>query len=76
MRITEVRREANHARVTWTTTGSHHYQLEAAEDAGASSFSTVGPLISIPPGAPSTTQFLELGGGTALDRYYRVRLVP
>ena len=76
LRITALAREVSGARVFWTTAGSHHYLLEAASDLVPGMFAPASPLLSVPPGAPATTNFLEVGGAAWPERFYRVRLAP
>ena len=75
LRITAIAREANDARVTWNTVGSHHYLLQGSTNLAEPLSNNVSPLISVPPGGESTTNFLHLNGGTLPSRFYRVRLV-
>jgi hypothetical protein len=75
LRITAIAREVNDARVTWNTVGSHHYLLQGSTILAEPLSNNVSPLISVPPGGESTTNFLQLNGATLPSRFYRVRLV-
>ena len=81
LRITAIAREANSARVTWTTVGGKSYRLQADSPAASGSFtnnfSDLSPLISIPGTGESTTNYLDTSGVTnTRAKYYRVRLGP
>ena len=75
LRITAVRREGGGMRVAWTTVGGHNYRLEGAADPASAAFVPVSPLISIPVGGPSTTDYLIADASTGRS-FYRVRLIP
>lgn len=74
LRISAITREANDARVTWTTVGSHHYLLQGGTNLVGGLSNNVSPLISVPPGGESTTNYLHNNGATLPARFYRVRL--
>jgi hypothetical protein len=75
LRITAIGREGSDARVTWSTVGSHHYLLLGGTNLVQPLSNNVSPLISVPPGGESTTNFLHPNGATLPARFYRVRLV-
>jgi hypothetical protein len=76
LRIMAINRETNDVRVTWTTTGSHHYLLQGGTNLATGIRSDVSPLISVPPGGEATTNYLHTNGATLPARFYHVRLVP
>jgi hypothetical protein len=76
LRITSLQREADDTRVIWTTVGGHHYQLLGGTNLVSGVKEAVSPLISVPPGGASTTNYLQPRGATQAESYYRVRLVP
>jgi len=75
LRITSIAREANDTRISWTTVGSHHYLLRAGTNPAGGISNNVSPLISVPPGGESTTNYLHSGGATQPRQFYRVKLV-
>jgi len=76
LRITAIAREADDVGVTWTTAGSHHYLLQGGTDLVSGLHSNISSLISVPPGGPSTTNYLHTNGADLPSRFYRVRLGP
>lgn len=76
LRITAITRETSDVRVSWTTAGSHNYLLQGGTNLAGSITSNVSPLISVPPGGASTTNYLHTNGANLPARFYRVRLVP
>ena len=81
LRITDVVRENNSARVTWTTVGGKVYVLQAssgtAEGNYTNNFIDLSGQIIGPGIGESTTNFLHVGGAQSVPaRYYRVRLGP
>lgn len=76
LRITAITRETNDIRVSWTTAGSHNYLLQGGTNLVGGIGSNVSPLISVPPGGSSTTNYLQTNGANLPARFYRVRLVP
>jgi hypothetical protein len=76
LRITAIAREADDVGVTWTTAGSHHYLLQGGTDLVSGLHSNISSLISVPPGGPSTTNYLHTNGAALPSRFYRVRLGP
>lgn len=75
LRITSLTRESNDARVTWTTVGSHHYLLQGGTNVTSRLSNNISPLISVPPGGESTTNYLHSNGATLPKQFYRVKLV-
>ncbi|HVM47563.1 MAG TPA: thrombospondin type 3 repeat-containing protein [Candidatus Acidoferrum sp.] len=76
LRITSIAREGADTRVAWTTVGSHNYLLQGGTNITTGIHSNVSPLISIPPGGSSTTNYLHVNGATLPEGFYRVRLAP
>jgi len=82
LRITSVvRQSGTNIVVTWTTVGSHSYVLQTnappASGSYTNNFADFSPVISMPAGGESTTNYTDVGGATVVpSRYYRVRLVP
>ena len=80
-RVTNVAREGNDLRVTWTSVGGRSNILQVAT-AGPSGYTTngftdLGSMIVPTNTAIITTNYLDIGGATNKPaRYYRVRLVP
>jgi hypothetical protein len=75
LRITSLTRESSNARVTWTTVGSHHYLLQGGTNLTDRLSNNISPLLSVPPGGESTTNYVHTNGATLPARYYRVLLV-
>ncbi len=74
--ITRITLADEDVRVAWTAAESRHYQLLSGTNVWAGITNVVSPLISIPPGGPSETNYLHRGGAAPWERFYRVRLVP
>jgi autotransporter-associated beta strand protein len=81
LRIISVVQQSNDVNVTWTTAGGRTNAVQATAGDGAGGYSTnfadiSGPII-IPGSVDTTTNYVDVGGGTnSPARYYRVRLVP
>jgi T5SS/PEP-CTERM-associated repeat protein len=81
-RIIAIVKQGNDLRVTWTTVGGKKYQPQAGNGGNGGNFTTgnfadIGPLITMPSGGESTTNYVDIGGATnSPARYYRVRPVP
>jgi hypothetical protein len=80
-RITSIVRTNNNVRITWTTVGgkTNRVLVATAIPGGGftNDFSNLSPLIIIPAGGESSTNYVDAGGATNVpSRYYRVRLVP
>lgn len=75
LRITSLTRESSNARVTWTTVGGHNYLLQGGTNLTARLTNNLSPLLSVPPGGESTTNFVHTNGATFPARFYRVLLV-
>jgi T5SS/PEP-CTERM-associated repeat protein len=80
LRITTVVRQGADVLITWQTVGGKNYVLQFVpiNTTGFTNvFTDYSPLISMPSGPASTTNYLDVGAATnASARYYRVRLGP
>lgn len=75
LRITSLSIESTNSRVTWTTVGSHHYILQGGTNMAGHLDQILSPLLSVPPGGASTTNYLHTNGAILPAQFYRVRLV-
>jgi hypothetical protein len=80
-RVTNIAREGNNLRVTWTMAGGRTNVLQAITTGPngytTNGFTDLGPVMVPTNTAIITTNYLDVGGATnKLARYYRVRLVP
>ena len=81
-RVTNIAREGNNVRVTWTSVGGRTNILQAVT-AGPGGYATngftdMGPMIAPTNTSIITTNYLDAGAisATTTSKYYRVRLVP
>jgi PKD repeat protein len=83
-RITSVVRDSsNNVHIVWSTAGSHTNAVQATAGGVDGSYNTNYVDITAPPhliisgSGDTTTNYIDVGGGTNVPaRYYRVRLVP
>jgi hypothetical protein len=81
LHIVSIQKQTNNVLVTWTTVGGHSYVLQtnapALNGSYTNNFTDFSPLITVPGNGESTTNYLDIGGGTNKPtHFYRVRLGP
>ncbi len=76
LRLTSLQIQSNGARLTWTTVGGKKYVVQT-NPAPDNAFADFSPVMTMPGGAESLTDFLDSDGTTNRSaRFYRIRVVP
>ncbi len=73
--ITDIRRQGNDLRLTWTSPAGMTNVLQCSA-AAAGPFTNVSPALIATGTAETTTSFLHAGAATATPKFYRVRRLP
>ena len=79
--VSQLVREGNNFRVSWTGTGGYTNQVQVAigstNGAYTNGFSDLGTPMTLPGTGAFATNYLDSGAYTnALGRFYRVRVIP
>ena len=72
--IAEILVVSNDLQISWDTAGGRSDVLEAFSL--TETLTNVSPVINIPGVGVVTTNFVEVGGATSSNRFYRIRYVP
>jgi hypothetical protein len=69
--------QSNDESISWSAVGGHSYVVQAASGLGGTNgFTDISPVISVDGDGESTNSFVEPGGATNGNRFYRIRLSP
>ena len=77
LRVLFIGTVGNDVQINWSAFGGKSYVVQTNASPSGVGFADFSPVISVPGGGATTTNYLDVGGATDFPtRFYRVRLVP